>query len=142
MISKGDSIAEHIYMLSILQQKYVVDKLKQLQLNSVQARSLTYIFLYPGTIQRDIATYLGKQQATITNILKGLEERKIIYREIPKNNERQKNIFLTSDGEQLVKQVNLIFEQLNQKICNDLTIEEKKQLKKILIKAEKSFSEN
>lgn len=137
MISNRDSLAEKIYTLSILQQNYVVARLKSLQLNSLQARSLSYISLHPGIMQRDLADYLGKKQATVTNILKGLEERQFIYREIPKNNERQKNIFLTADGDQLANQVNSLFEQLDEKVRNALTKAEQKQLEDNLTKIEK-----
>lgn len=139
MLSNRDNLAEKIYMLSILQQNEVIEKLRALQLNSLQARSLSYICLHPGTIQREIANYLGKKQATVTNILKGLEERQLVKREIPKNNERQKNIFLTTEGQKLVSQVDLIFEKLNKKVKNDLTLEEQEQLKYIFGKVEKNF---
>ena len=139
MISNRDGLAEKVYMLGILQQKYVVARLKILQLNSLQARSLSYISIHPGTIQRELADYLGKKQATVTNILKGLEEQKLVYREIPKSNERQKNLFLTAEGEQLVKQVNLIFEQLDQKVRNGLTEQEQEQLEVNLAKAKQNF---
>lgn len=139
MISNRDGLAEKVYMLGILQQKYVVASLKVLQLNSLQARSLSYISIHPGTIQRELADYLGKKQATVTNILKGLEERKLVYREIPRSNERQKNLFLTAEGEQLVRQVNIIFEQLDQKVRNGLTELEQEQLEVNLAKAKQNF---
>lgn len=141
MISNRDSLAEKVYMLSILQQNYVSQRLRALQLTSLQARSLSYIFSHPGTIQRELADYLGKKQATLTNILKGLEDKKIVYREIPKNNERQKNIFLTTEGKQLVGQVNMLFEELDEKFRSNLTEEEQNQLENNLTKAEKNFRE-
>lgn len=142
MISKRNGLAEKVYMLSMLQQGYVVSRLKSLKLNSLQARSLSYISLHPGTMQREIADYLGKKQATVTNILKGLEEKNLVYREIPKENERQKNIFLTSEGTQLVEQVNLIFDQLDEKVRKGLTKEEETQLMTNLGKAEKNFEKS
>lgn len=141
MIFNLESLAERIYQLSILQQNEVLTQLKKVQLNSLQARSLTYINQYPGTMQRDVAIYLGKKQATVTNILKGLQERQFIYREIPKDNERQKNIFLTREGKQIVSQVNQIFEQLDEKVRSGLTKEEQKQLKENLLKVENHFKE-
>lgn len=141
MISNRDGLAEKVYLLAMLQQTYVGKRLKTLQLNSLQARSLSYIFLHPGTIQREIADYLGKKQATVTNILKGLEERNLIYRKIPKDNERQKNIFLTDEGKQLVEQVNLIFERLDKKVRNGLTKDEQEQLESNIMKARKNFEE-
>ncbi|OJG68733.1 hypothetical protein RV09_GL000132 [Enterococcus moraviensis] len=125
----------------MFQQNYVVSSLRKLHLNSLQARSLSYIFHHPGTIQREVADYVGKKQATLTNVLKGLEERNLVYREIPKNNERQKNIFLTAEGKQLVGQVNIIFDQLDEKVRNGLTKEEQTQLMINLTKAEKNFKE-
>lgn len=141
MIYNLESLAERIYQLSILQQNEVLTQLKKVQLNSLQARSLTYISRYPGTMQRDVAIYLGKKQATVTNILKGLQERQFIYREIPKDNERQKNIFLTREGKQIVSQVNQIFAQLDEKVRSALTKEEQKQLKENLLKVENHFKE-
>ncbi|EOI00594.1 hypothetical protein UAY_01697 [Enterococcus moraviensis ATCC BAA-383] len=141
MISNRDNISEKVYLLSMFQQNYVVSSLRKLHLNSLQARSLSYIFHHPGTIQREVADYVGKKQATLTNVLKGLEERNLVYREIPKNNERQKNIFLTAEGKQLVGQVNIIFDQLDEKVRNGLTKEEQTQLMINLTKAEKNFKE-
>lgn len=142
MISNRDNISEKVYLLSMFQQNYVVSSLRKLHLNSLQARSLSYIFHHPGTIQREVADYVGKKQATLTNVLKGLEERNLVYREIPKNNERQKNIFLTAEGKQLVAQVNIIFDQLDEKVRDGLTKQEQTQLMINLTKAEKNFKED
>ena len=70
-----------------------------------------------------------------------MQERQFIYREIPKDNERQKNIFLTREGKQIVSQVNQIFEQLDEKVRSGLTKEEQKQLKENLLKVENHFKE-
>ncbi|MDN6585485.1 MAG: MarR family transcriptional regulator, partial [Enterococcus sp.] len=116
MISKREDLAEKIYAVSTLQQNFVIERLKTLHLNSLQSRSLNFVAMYPGTMQRELANYLGKQQATVTNILKVLEEKKLIYRKIPKNNERQKNIYLTPEGEQMVEKVQTIFDELGRQM--------------------------
>ncbi|WP_086313319.1 hypothetical protein A5821_000812 [Enterococcus sp. 7F3_DIV0205] len=141
-MSNQESLAEKIYQISILQQNYVLQRFKELQLNSLQARSISYIFHHQGSMQRELAEYLGKKQATVTNILKGLEKRNVVYRKIPKNNERQKNIFLTTDGEQVAHQVSLIFKELDEKICNGLTQEEQDMFQLNLTKVETKFFEN
>lgn len=141
-MSNQESLAEKIYQISILQQNYVLQRFKELQLNSLQARSISYIFHHQGSMQRELAEYLGKKQATVTNILKGLEERNLVYRKIPKNNERQKNIFLTTEGEQVAHQVSLIFKELDEKICNGLTQEEQDMFQLNLTKVEMKFFEN
>lgn len=127
MISKREDLAEKIYALSTLQQNFVIERLKTLHLNSLQSRSLNFIAMYPGTMQRELANYLGKQQATVTNILKVLEEKKLIYRKIPKNNERQKNIYLTPEGEQMVEKVQTIFDELGRQMESVFSKEERQQ---------------
>lgn len=136
MISKREDLAEKIYAVSTLQQNFVIERLKTLHLNSLQSRSLNFIAMYPGTIQRELANYLGKQQATVTNILKVLEEKKLIYRRIPKNNERQKNIYLTPEGEQMVEKVQTIFDELGRQMESVFSKEERQQFELFLKRAE------
>lgn len=136
MISKREDLAEKIYALSTLQQNFVIERLKTLHLNSLQSRSLNFIAMYPGTMQRELANYLGKQQATVTNILKVLEEKKLIYRRIPKNNERQKNIYLTPEGEQMVEKVQTIFDELGRQMESVFSKEERQHFELFLKRAE------
>ena len=136
MISKREDLAEKIYAVSTLQQNFVIERLKTLHLNSLQSRSLNFIAMYPGTMQRELANYLGKQQATVTNILKVLEEKKLIYRKIPKNNERQKNIYLTPEGEQMVEKVQTIFDELGRQMESVFSKEERQQFELFLKRAE------
>jgi DNA-binding MarR family transcriptional regulator len=136
MISKREDLAEKIYAVSTLQQNFVIERLKTLHLNSLQSRSLNFIAMYPGTMQRELANYLGKQQATVTNILKVLEEKKLIYRRIPKNNERQKNIYLTPEGEQMVEKVQTIFDELGRQMESVFSKEERQQFEHFLKRAE------
>lgn len=136
MISKREDLAEKIYALSTLQQNFVIERLKSLHLNSLQSRSLNFIAMYPGTMQRELANYLGKQQATVTNILKVLEEKKLIYRRIPKNNERQKNIYLTPEGEQMVEKVQTIFDELGRQMESVFSKEERQQFELFLKRVE------
>ncbi len=136
MISKREDLAEKIYAVSTLQQNFVIERLKTLHLNSLQSRSLNFIAMYPGTMQRELANYLGKQQATVTNILKVLEEKKFIYRRIPKNNERQKNIYLTPEGEQMVEKVQTIFDELGRQMESVFSKEERQQFELFLKRAE------
>lgn len=140
MISKREDLAEKIYAVSTLQQNFVIERLKTLHLNSLQSRSLNFIAMYPGTMQRELANYLGKQQATVTNILKVLEEKKLIYRRIPKNNERQKNIYLTPEGEQMVEKVQTIFDELGRQMESVFSKEERQQFELFLKRAEEQLA--
>ncbi|MBC2207231.1 winged helix-turn-helix transcriptional regulator [Listeria booriae] len=123
-----NELSEKIYTLSLLQQDYISKRLKGIHLNVLQAKSLNYVSVNSGTIQKDLANYLGKQNATVTNILKELEKKQLIYREIPKDNERQKKIFLTSGGEQLVGEVQQAFADLNREMEQIISAKEKAQI--------------
>ncbi|MBC2078707.1 winged helix-turn-helix transcriptional regulator [Listeria booriae] len=123
-----NELSEKIYTLSLLQQDYISKRLKGIHLNVLQAKSLNYVSVNSGTIQKDLANYLGKQNATVTNILKELEKKQLIYREIPKDNERQKKIFLTSGGAQLVGEVQQAFADLNQEMEQIISAKEKAQI--------------
>ncbi|WP_221637327.1 MarR family winged helix-turn-helix transcriptional regulator [Listeria booriae] len=128
MILSENELSEKIYTLSLLQQDYISKRLKGIHLNVLQAKSLNYVSVNSGTIQKDLANYLGKQNATVTNILKELEKKQLIYREIPKDNERQKKIFLTSGGEQLVGDVQQAFADLNREMEQIISAKEKAQI--------------
>ncbi|WP_221641764.1 MarR family winged helix-turn-helix transcriptional regulator [Listeria booriae] len=128
MILGENELSEKIYTLSLFQQDYISKRLKGIHLNVLQAKSLNYVSVNSGTIQKDLANYLGKQNATVTNILKELEKKQLIYREIPKDNERQKKIFLTSGGEQLVGEVQQAFADLNREMEQIISAKEKAQI--------------
>jgi DNA-binding MarR family transcriptional regulator len=99
------------------------------------------VFTYPGHIQKDLAQYLGKQDATITNILKLLEKKNYIKREIPDGNERQKKLYLTEDGKKLVELIQKIFLDLENVIVSSLLDSEIKNIKDGLKKISKNFIE-
>ncbi|MFD0896595.1 MarR family winged helix-turn-helix transcriptional regulator [Loigolactobacillus binensis] len=126
------SLTEELYRLSIQQQHFVLTRLRKLNLNEYQARTLNYIAGHNGTIQKELAAYLGKQTATVTNILKGLETKGYITRKIPAGNERQKQLYLTAAGKNIVKQIQQIFQELETKVQQQLSTEQCASLAAIL----------
>lgn len=127
-----ERLSEQIYHLNNLQQDFILKRLKKIDLTEHQARTLNYIADNPGTIQKELANYLGKQHATITNILKGLETRDYISRKIPNDNERQKRLYLTAEGEKLVDQVQQIFLDLEVVITSSISESDEKNVRDIL----------
>ncbi|WP_163654098.1 MarR family winged helix-turn-helix transcriptional regulator [Listeria sp. PSOL-1] len=139
MVTNKQDLSDKIHQISLLQQAFIANRLKQLQLNTQQARTLSFVFVYPGTIQKKLAQYLSKQDATVTNLLKGLEKKQYLYREIPRDNERQKKIYLTKQGEEIAKQVQLIFADLNKEFLANISNEEKIEAEKVLEKIIQGF---
>lgn len=116
MTSAEATTAELIYHIANLQFAYVKDQLKALHLNPMQARVMKFIALHPGTNQKSIASFLNKHEATITNILKTLEEAQLIERRVHPENEREKQLFLTAQGEDLYAKIQTVFYHLDQQI--------------------------
>ncbi|WP_245186917.1 MarR family winged helix-turn-helix transcriptional regulator [Enterococcus larvae] len=134
-----NSLSEQLYSINNLQQEYIQHRLKRIDLNTQQARTLNYIFSNSGTIQKELAIYLGKQDATITNLLKTLEKKHYITREIPENNERQKKLYLTDKGITAVQEIQAIFIELEEALSSLLTKSEQATTKQLLKKIQQHF---
>ncbi|MNC60204.1 Transcriptional regulator SlyA [compost metagenome] len=67
-------------------------------------------------------------------MLQGLEKKGYIKRVIPKENERQKKIYLLDKAAVLVEEFNEIFAEVEKSITDGLTAEEAETLMKLLMK--------
>lgn len=111
-------------------------RLSELGLNTQQGQMMGYIFENQdkGVIQKDLADHFNRTGATITSMLQGLEKKGYIKREIPKENERQKRIYLLKKGSDLVEEFDEIFMEVENSITRCLTEEESETFMKLLIK--------
>lgn len=103
-----------IHQIANFEVQFVNHHLRDLNLNSDQGRTMTYIAHHPHSKQRDIAHYLNRQEASITNLLKGLVNRNLVIRTVPLDNERTKLLSLTPEGEQALVRIEHVFHELNQ----------------------------
>ena len=127
------------YLISTISRKLMFSsdrKIKKLGLNAQQGRIIKYIYEHQdeGLIQKDLADTFGRTTASITSMLKGLEKKGYIRREIPANNERQKNIYVEEKGVNLIETFDKVFMQIENEVTDSLTDEEKESFKNILIK--------
>lgn len=111
-------------------------KTNELGLNSQQGRVIQYIYNNQdkNLIQKDLADVFGRTTASITSMLSGLEKKGYIRREIPSDNERQKNIYVDEKGIELIDTFNKIFIELEEELISSLTEEEREIFLSILIK--------
>nr|WP_232381231.1 MarR family transcriptional regulator [Paenibacillus tianjinensis] len=111
-------------------------RLSELGLNTQQGQMMGYIFENQdkGVIQKDLADHFNRTGASITSMLQGLEKKGYIKREIPKENERQKRIYLLQKGADLVEEFDEIFMEVENSITRGLTEEESETFMKLLIK--------
>ena len=117
------------------------NEIKRLDINSQQGRMLRYIYehQHDGLIQKDIAEAFNRKSATITSMLQGLEKKGYIERRIPKDNERQKNIYLLEQGEKLISDIGIAFSKIESETLSVLTKEEAETLNKLLSKINKGL---
>ncbi|MGV3026427.1 MarR family winged helix-turn-helix transcriptional regulator [Clostridium thermobutyricum] len=116
-------------------------EIKRLGINSQQGRMLRYIYEHQndGLIQKDIAEAFNRKSATITSMLQGLEKKGYIERRIPKDNERQKNIYLLEQGEKLISYIGIAFSKIENETLSVLTKEEAETFNKLLVKINKAL---
>lgn len=111
-------------------------KINKLGLNSQQGRVIQYIYNHQdkGLIQKDLADVFGRTTASITSMLKGLEKNGYIRREIPIDNERQKNIYVEPKAIELIDTFNKNFIEMEEELISSLTEKEKETFLSILTK--------
>ncbi|MCT4488320.1 MarR family transcriptional regulator [Levilactobacillus parabrevis] len=113
IVQNKTGIVHSIYQLAQIEQQNLNHHLKQLGLNPDQARVLDYVQAHPGTNQRAVATHLGRQAASTSNLLTGLSQRGWLKRQPVKENAREKALFLTVEGAKIAAQIAQTFNKLN-----------------------------
>lgn len=116
-------------------------KINKLGLNSQQGRIIQYIYQNQdkGLIQKDLAEAFNRTTASITSMLQGLEKNGYIRREVPKENERQKNIYVEPKGIQLISEFDKNFIEIEDELIAPLNEDEKELFLKMLIKINKGI---
>ena len=102
---------------------------------------LYHIFAENGQYQQKLADSILKDKPTISRILFTLEDKKLIKRIPDKNDRRKTKVFITEDGEKLIKNIIPVVIGFKTKIESLLTDEEIDNLIKILNKLYKGAEE-
>lgn len=116
-------------------------RIKDLDISQQQGRMIAYIAQNEdkGLIQKDLAQVFQRRDASITSMLQGLEKKGYIERRIPKNNERQKNIYVLPKGTALIDQTNEAFYAAEKELVQALNAEEVEELTRLLRKIDQSL---
>ena len=86
----------------------------------VQYAALIAIRDKPGMDQRTLVNYIAIDRSTVGSMSKGLEERKLIYRVTPKENQRIKQLFIKPAGERLLDDTRIIIARAQDRILAPL----------------------
>jgi len=116
-------------------------RVKSMDVSPQQGRMISYIAQNDdkGLIQKDLAEVFQRRGASITSMLQGLEKKGYIERRIPKDNERQKNIYVLPKGKALVEETNEAFYAAEKELVHALSEEEVQQLTELLRKIDRSL---
>ncbi|HDP6074884.1 TPA: multidrug efflux transporter transcriptional repressor MepR [Staphylococcus aureus] len=111
-------------------------KLEQFDITNEQGHTLGYLYAHQqdGLAQNDIAKALQRTGPTVSNLLRNLERKKLIYRYVDAQDTRRKNIGLTTSGIKLVEAFTSIFDEMEQTLVSQLSEEENEQMKANLTK--------
>ncbi|EHJ07639.1 MarR family winged helix-turn-helix transcriptional regulator [Staphylococcus simiae] len=123
-------------MLSHAMKQKADQKLEQFDITNEQGHTLGYLYAHQqdGLTQNDIARALQRKGPTVSNLLRNLERKKLIYRYVDAKDTRSKNIGLTTAGIKLVEAFTSIFDEMETTMEAQFTAEENEQMKKNLTK--------
>ncbi|MBO1198718.1 MarR family transcriptional regulator [Staphylococcus simiae] len=123
-------------MLSHEMKQKADQKLEQFDITNEQGHTLGYLYAHQqdGLTQNDIARALQRKGPTVSNLLRNLERKKLIYRYVDAKDTRSKNIGLTTAGIKLVEAFTSIFDDMEKTMEAQFTAEENEQMKKNLTK--------
>lgn len=108
--------------------------LKEWDLTNAQYDILSRIAEAKTLSQQELADQLLVTKANITQVIKKLEQLRLVKKE---KEWKTNYISLSEKGKTVYKEANQVLEEFQQDFFNKLTIEEKKQLLKLLRKIEK-----
>jgi MarR family transcriptional repressor of mepA len=127
--------------ITIKSKRKADEKLATYGLNSQQGRMISYIADHEdeGLIQKDLEKVFLRRGASITSMVQGLEKRGYVDRRISPNDERQKLLYVTQKGKDLIQEFDCFFEEIEKSITASLTQEETKEFFRLLMKVDKNM---
>jgi DNA-binding MarR family transcriptional regulator len=88
----------------------------------------------PRMTQQALAEALFMDPAQLTRLLRQLEDKGLIRKEMDQNDRRIRHIVLVEENNQVIEQMLQVHAKLNQEVMNQFSAEEKPQLEKMLTK--------
>jgi MarR family transcriptional repressor of mepA len=116
------------------QRKAGEDWVRERDLSHEQSFVLGYLVQNPGAIQRDIAEVSRTSAASVTSLLKGLEQRGLVERRTSPDNARVKRVHATPTGAALVDGFADAIRAIDETILAPLDDDERATLQGLLTK--------
>ena len=111
-----------------------VEEAGRLSLTPPQHNVLSVINSHPGCSQAELSRAAGYDRATVGAVLVGLEARNLIGRHASPRDRRLKTLSITRQGGQLLKMAAPVTEQINRRVMERLSPDERVLLVRLLAK--------
>ncbi|HEX2546331.1 MAG TPA: MarR family transcriptional regulator [Ramlibacter sp.] len=108
------------------------DACRELDLTPAQFGILTVLQAHPGMGQSSLARALGFDKVTVLRVLRGLEARGLVTRELSDDNRRNVSVNLTADGALLLRQAQKPAEEAYRRLMAPLDKQQQAQLIELL----------
>ena len=138
-----DKIAIWLKFVNLECDKLSAEILEPHGLTLTQYKVLKFLLINPqGTIRQvDIEEHFYIRNPTVTRILQSLEKKELIERQVNPQDSRSKIICLTEKAKSMESLLYRLGDELEGKLTSNLTLEDKKELlrllKKLLLRKEK-----
>ncbi|WP_254694426.1 MarR family winged helix-turn-helix transcriptional regulator [Alloyangia pacifica] len=110
-------------------------KLAPVELTSVQYAALDVLAREPGIDQARLAALIAYDRATIGEVVKRLEKKELVARQVNEEDRRARSLRLTAAGETALAQVAPMVAALQAEILGNLDEDERTQFMELLRKA-------
>jgi len=104
----------------------------QIAMHRAQAALLCRLYMEEGLTQSEIAGQLCVQGATVTNMLKRMEEAGLVSRQRDPDDNRLVRVYLTEEGQNKERSIAEQFVKVEQAMFEGLTQEDRASLRRIL----------
>lgn len=92
-----------------------------------------------GRTQKELANIMGIKPATMTVMIQRMEKNGLVRKEQDKEDQRTTRIYITKKGEDEYKKVKAIWDQIEEEMFENFSIEEKIILKRLLMQMQSNF---
>ena len=127
--------------LSNVHKQYNMQKFYKLGLTTGQPKVLSILYEKEGYLQKDLAKRCSVEPATMTSLLKKMEEKQLIFKqqESVSGGKKGYGIYLTEAGRKVAKQINEIVAE-SEKVCfQNFKPEEKDMFLKLMARVQNNL---
>lgn len=115
--------------------------LEDLDLHVGQELALIALSEADGLRQSEVADQLGVEPPTVTKTVRKLEKMGHVERREDPEDARAQQVSLTSQGEDLIEEIELVWTETEEPMLDGFTMEERLLLRRMLLKLQENLSE-